>query len=90
MNYTVLWPNRQQRQLTAICVRARQQGHDTAAITAAVNELDTLLGHNPATRGESRAASERVLFALPLSVHFEVHEDEQVVLILSVRYHVHD
>jgi hypothetical protein len=68
-------------------LHARESGGDTDAITQAVARIDSALLGNPAIQGESRDHYERILFMVPLSVHFEVYEDERIVLVTSVRYH---
>jgi hypothetical protein len=86
MNYTVIWRHRLLPQLADFFNRAREQGRDANAVTRAVAQIDALLQNDPASRGESRPAGERVLIVAPLSVHFEVYEDERVVFVTSVRY----
>jgi hypothetical protein len=63
-----------------------EQGEDMGPITRAMAEIDRLLAREPQTQGESREAFERVLIVPPLTVTFEVHEDEHVVLVLRLRY----
>jgi hypothetical protein len=57
-----------------------------ASVTAAAQQIDALLLTDAATRGESRSGFRRILVALPLAVVFKVHEPEQKVTVLSVRY----
>jgi hypothetical protein len=89
MNYTVIWLHKLIDQVAAFYVEAREQGGDTAAITQAFAQIDSLLETNPTTCGESRDNQERVLIVSPLSVHFEIHEDERSVVVTTVRYSPH-
>jgi hypothetical protein len=84
MSYTVIWRHVLQAKLAELYVTAREQGQDAGAITRAVAEIDRLLRTQPGTRGESRADQERVLFVPPLTVTFEVHEEERIVYVLTV------
>ena len=87
MNYRVIWGHAIVNDLTEIYLWVWENGRDTGAVTAAVAEIDNLLQANPATRGESQAGEERILFALPLSVTFEVYEEERIIFVSAVRYH---
>jgi plasmid stabilization system protein ParE len=86
MNFQVIWRNAATRGLTSIVARAMDQGLGTAAITRAVAALDQKLRQNPMGIGESRSEGERIVFERPLWVYYEVHEDEKVVIVLSVGY----
>jgi hypothetical protein len=86
MNYRVIWRNAATRQLTEHFANAMQRGEDTAAITRAVATLDQRFQGNPASVGESRSGGERIAIQAPLSVYFEVHDEERIVIVLSVRY----
>jgi hypothetical protein len=48
------------------------QANDPDAITAAMSELDRRLGADPEGESESRDGTERVAFADPLGVSFEI------------------
>jgi hypothetical protein len=54
-------------------------------VAAASAELDRRFVRDPADLGESRAGNERVVFEGPLVVFFEVHDDERVVVVTTVR-----
>ena len=86
MNFTVIWRRALLPRLAEFYVNALERGQDAAAVTRAVAEIDQRLGGRPETQGESRGEFERVLIVWPLSVSFEVHEDERVVYVLRVRY----
>jgi hypothetical protein len=90
MNYTVIWKHSTIDRLTAYYVYAREHGHDTNAITAAVSQIDALLKSDPAHQGESRQEQERILIAAPLVIDFEVFEEEEVVFVLGIRYFYHN
>src|SRR5260370_29774916 len=49
------------------------------AITAASHQIDTRLSKAPSQEGESREGDTRITLVQPLSVTFEVNEDDQVV-----------
>jgi len=86
MNFTVVWRWRATDALADAVVTALEAGHNTAAIATAAARVDDLLRRNPATLGESRPGHERVVIEAPLTVFFEIHEEEHVVIVLSVRY----
>jgi len=88
MNFTVVWRWRATNILADAVVTALEAGHGSEGITAATARIDSLLRQNPATVGESRPGHERIVIDAPLTVYFEVHEDERVVIVLSVRYFV--
>ncbi len=86
-SYRVIWRRElSNRRLAEFVVQAMQRGEDVNAITNAVNTIDNLLSTRPGPCGESRAEFERVLIVPPLSATYEVHEDEQVVIVVSLHY----
>jgi uncharacterized protein (DUF1697 family) len=90
MSFRVVWQYKVIRELTSSYVYARMVGRDTDALVRAMARLDAILERNPTTAGESREEQVRVLIVNPLTVYFEVYEDEQVVLITAMRYHRRD
>jgi hypothetical protein len=83
--FTVIWRcHLIERKLAEYVASAIEQGEEIGRITVAMNTIDQLLGTNPQTRGESRADFERVLIVPPLTVTFEVHEEERIVYVLTV------
>ncbi len=85
--YRVVWPRRLvEHALANFVVAAMQSGQGAADITLAMNEIDRLLAANPQEEGESRDEFERIIIVPPLSVDYEVQEDERIVLILRARY----
>ena len=85
MTFRLIWLDRALRELTAAYVAALEAGLGDTFATAAAR-VDRELASHPATVGESRAEHERVMFEPPLTVYFEVHEDERVVVVTSVWY----
>ena len=59
---------------------------DTGSITRAAEEIERSLAHDPAAVGESRGRYERVGFFGPLTVTFEIFEEERTVFVLSLTY----
>lgn len=86
MMYRVIWLDRAIAQL-AVIYRARLQlGTGADGVVRASAAVDRLLAPNPTGVGESRAGNERVLIEAPLTVFYEVHDDERVVVVTSVHY----
>ena len=83
MNHRVVWRKRVRNRLGTVLFIAREQGRDTSPIQRAVREIGRRLADAPATEGESRDGSERVLIVGPLAVFFEVFAVRQTVLIYS-------
>lgn len=86
MNFRVIWRRLLGDRIAAAFAEAWEEGRDAEAITRAIAEIDRRLSRDPANEGESRADYERILVVAPVSVVFEVHEDERVVLVLRFRY----
>ena len=85
--YRVLWRRMLVDLLTQIYTNIFQSGGDTSALTRAAAEIDRLLAIDPASRGESRDGAERVLIVEPLTIFFEVFEDEKTVVLMQLVYH---
>jgi hypothetical protein len=86
MTYRVVFLDHVTEQLAAIYLAAVEQGWDTSALNRALTRIESGLRREPSKCGESRAGHERVWFESPVTVWFEVHEDEQVVVVLTLRY----
>ena len=85
--YTVIWKRSLiEKDLANYVVEAMAQGGDVQAITRAMAAIDRLLSDRPESQGESRADFERVLIVPPLTVTFEVQEEEHIAYILRARY----
>jgi hypothetical protein len=67
-------------------VDALEQGEDAGAVSRAVATIDHFLAVAPETCGESRGTYERVFIIAPLTVIYEIHEEERIVYILRVFY----
>ena len=85
-SFNVIWRRRLlETDITEYVVSAMQGHHDLQKLTAAMNEVESLLGSDPNSTGESRDEFERVVIIPPLTVYFEVYEDEKVVFINRVQ-----
>ena len=77
MTYTVVWRPSAERRLAEIWTIA----DDRQTVTDATNAIDALLRATPLEVGESRVANVRILTVLPLSVYYDVHEDDRLVAV---------
>ncbi len=85
--FTVIWKRSLiEKDLASYVAEAMEKRGNVGAITRAMTEIDRLLSQRPESEGESRANFERVLIVPPLTVTYEVHEDEQIVYVLRSRY----
>jgi len=80
MTYTVVWRPSAERALTEIWTRA----DDRQTVTDAANAIDALLRATPLEVGESRVANIRILTVLPLSLYFDVHEEDLLMAVWAV------
>ena len=80
MNFAVEWQPEAEDQLAALWASAT----DRDLVTAAARQIDRILGHDPASAGESRGGAERILFHDPLAVLFRVDEPARRVQVTSV------
>lgn len=87
MKFRVIWLLDALDRLANSYLYARRHGRDPEAITRAMAQVDTAIDRAPTTTGESRAGARRVYIVNPITVFFEVHEDEKVVVVTAVRYH---
>jgi hypothetical protein len=87
MSYRVYWRDRVRHDLDVFQFLARELGRPVNAIPVAIEEIDAALASNPTTTGESRGDTERVLVVPPLTVYFEVFEEQRMVLIYQFRYY---
>lgn len=90
MNFRVVWLRKVVAALARSYVYARETGRDATAITRAMAEIDAGLERNPSSLGESRPEGHRVHIINPITIGFEVFDDERVVVVTFVRYHPHD
>jgi hypothetical protein len=85
--FRVIWRRRLvEVDLAGFVVTAMERDDDVEDITAAMNEIDRLLGSNPENFGESRDDFERVLIVSPLAIDYEIHQEERIVYVLRARY----
>lgn len=80
MNFTVLWRQKAEDQLTILWT----EGPDRNAIAAAAEAIDAMLRRDPQTLGESRDGFDRLLFHAPLTALFEVREQDRLVYVKEV------
>jgi plasmid stabilization system protein ParE len=90
MNFTLIWLQSATDQLARIVTDLMAAGADANAVTRAVSAVDAALQRTPTTAGESRDGVVRILFERPVVVDFEVHADERVVVVFSVRLYRRD
>jgi plasmid stabilization system protein ParE len=80
MTYTVIWRPSAEQKLTQVWIDAT----DRQAITDAANTIDTLLRTKPVEVGEARSANARILTVSPLSVYYDVLEQDRLVAVWAV------
>ena len=80
MTYTVVWRPSAEGTLAEIWTSAA----DRQAVTDAANAIDALLRVEPFEVGESRVANTRILTVLPLSVYYDVHQDDRLVAVWAL------
>ncbi|OHB85401.1 MAG: hypothetical protein A2V98_12660 [Planctomycetes bacterium RBG_16_64_12] len=80
MTYTVVWRPSAERALAEIWTSA----DDRQTVSDAANAIDALLRTTPLDVGESRVANIRILTVLPLSLYYDVHEDDRLVAVWAV------
>ena len=80
MTYTVVWRPSAERKLAEIWTSA----DDRQTVTGAADAIDSLLRARPLEVGESRVLNIRILTVLPLSVYYDVHEDDRLVAVWAV------
>jgi plasmid stabilization system protein ParE len=80
MKYTVLWRPFAERKLAELWTTAS----DRNAVTRAADRIDSMLANDPDQLGESRSGKRRVLIVEPLSVYFQVEEDDRQVWVVAV------
>ena len=73
MTFTVVWRPEAERKLAALWTDAP----DRQAVTDAADAIDLLLRTAPLDVGESRVVNIRILTVFPLSVYYDVHEEDR-------------
>jgi hypothetical protein len=87
MNYRVVIRESVANNIRTATFVAFELGRDGSAVTRAAEEIVLALSDNPHEQGESRAGTERVIIAHPLTAIYEVFETQQVALSYSGVYH---
>jgi hypothetical protein len=90
MNYRVVWLRKVVSDLARSYVYAREAGRNAGAITRAMADIEAGLERHPSDLGESRPEGHRLYIVNPITIGFEVFDDERVVVVTLVRYHPHD
>ena len=80
MTWTVVWFDSAQDQLAELWMTAA----DRNALALAANTIDQLLRQDPYAVGESRVGNNRILFASPLGVTYDVSDDDRLATVLAV------
>jgi hypothetical protein len=80
MIFTVLWRPLSEGQLAQLWMDAP----DRDFVSAAADEIDSLLRRDPQLQGESREGDARILIVPPLVALFEVNEEDRLVHVLEV------
>ena len=80
--FTVLWGQEALDKLPRLWTQS--DSPIRAAITAAMHQIDKTLAADPENTGESRSGEDRVWFAFPLGILFEVDRPKMAVRILQV------
>jgi hypothetical protein len=77
MNYTVVWRPTAEQALAQIWIDAV----DRQAVTDAADLIDAILRTSPHDVGESRAGNTRILTVMPLSIYYDIHEEDRLVAV---------
>lgn len=80
MKYTVVWRPAAEQALAEIWTDAG----DRQAVTDAADLIDSMLSSSPRDVGESRAGVTRILTVMPLSIYYDVHDDDRLVAVWAV------
>jgi plasmid stabilization system protein ParE len=83
MTFTVVWRPEAEQALAAVWNSAA----DRQSVTDAADTIDLLLRTEPLEVGESRVVNIRILTVSPLSVYYDVHEEDRLVAVWAV-WHV--
>jgi plasmid stabilization system protein ParE len=80
MRFTVIWRPSAEQKLAEIWTGAE----DRQAVADAADAIDAFLRTDPIGVGESRIANVRILTVSPLSVYYDVNEDDRLVAVWAV------
>src|SRR3954470_7070041 len=87
VTYGIVWSEPALDELADAYLTARADGRGDD-FNWSVDAMEAELVRDPAAAGESRPGPYRVIYDLPASLLYRVDEAAQVVVILSVRYHL--
>jgi hypothetical protein len=85
MNWTVIWLDGPLNQLAAATASTWGTPANDA-IVRTMARVERRLEADPMQVGESRAGHRRIVIEPPLTVEFEVHDDQRTVIVTRVRY----
>ena len=77
MKFTVIWLAGAEQELASLWTA----GADRNQITAAADQIDAALAHDPTSFGESRGGDTRIAIVAPLAVLFDVDEPNRLVTV---------
>lgn len=80
MTFTVVW----RPEAESALARLWNEATDRQAVADAANAIDMMLRTAPRDVGESRVADVRILTVFPLSIYYDVHEDDLLVAVWAV------
>lgn len=80
MKHTVIWQPAAESDL----VRLWNGASDRQEVAQAADQIDNLLATRPQSVGESRGDIERILFVPPLTVAYDVFDDDRQVVVWGV------
>ena len=86
MKFRVVWLESGLEQFGRAYATLAATGGSDEAITRAMTRIGSLLERDPHHQGESRSPGERIMTEAPLTVRYEVHDDEKLVIIFTVVY----
>lgn len=85
MNFRIIWLDSAEADLLRCYLTARADGH-AEAYTRAAARVEQLFENDPRQLGESRTGHRRVVVEQPLTIEFEVHEEQSVAVITRIHY----
>ncbi|OYV87741.1 MAG: hypothetical protein B7Z73_09670, partial [Planctomycetia bacterium 21-64-5] len=82
MRFTVEWQATARENLADLWLAATAES--CRQITSSSQDIDVALRHQPYSVGESRTDGRRILFARPLAVVYEIHDEAALVKVVAV------
>lgn len=79
--WSLKWKPNALRELAAIWNLSKEK----TVITQTVHRLEQEILRNPMSTGESRSGLQRMAFASPLCINYEVVPDDHKVVVISIR-----